>query len=66
MVEAYSETESHWSENETVSVHQSISSAQQDELEDLERLANNIFGQSEDEGCQFHCFYQDQTVQDVL
>ena len=34
-----------------------------DELEDLERLANYIFDESED---QFYGFYQDQTIQDIF
>ena len=34
-----------------------------DELEDFERLAKNIFDESED---QFHGFYEDQTVRDTF
>ena len=52
------------SENETESGF--TSSQESDELEDLERLANNIFDKSEKEGYQFHGFYEDQTVRDIL
>ena len=41
----------------------SVVMQESDELEDLERLANDIFDESED---QFHGFYQDQTVQDIF
>ena len=34
-----------------------------DELEDLERLANDIFDESE---AQFHGFYENQTVRDIF
>ena len=37
-----------------------------DELEDLKRLANNIFDENEEEGYQFHGFYGDQTVRDIF
>ena len=41
----------------------SVVMQESDELEDLERLANDIFDESED---QFHGFYQDLTVQDIF
>ena len=40
-----------------------ISSQESDELEDLERLANDIF---DEEGYQFHGFYENQTVRDIF
>ena len=43
-----------------------MSSQEPDELEDLERLANDIFCESEEEGYQFHGLYEDQTVRRVF
>ena len=37
----------------------SVSSAEPDNLEDVKRLANEIFGESEDEDHEFHGFYND-------
>ena len=37
----------------------SVSSAEPDNLEDVSRLANKIFGESEDEDQEFHRFYND-------
>ena len=37
----------------------SVSSAEPDNLEDVERLANEIFRESEDEGHEFHRFHND-------
>ena len=48
-------------ENETESG--SVVMHASDELEDFERLANDIFDESED---QFHGFYEDQTVRDIF
>ena len=48
-MEAYSETDSHFSENDSVS----ISSAEPDELQDLERLPGNIFVESEKKATNF-------------
>ena len=40
----------------------SVCSTEPDESEDLERLVNQIFGESEGEGHKFCGFYQVQTV----
>ena len=44
----------------------SISSQEPAELEDLERLAKDIFCESEEEGYQFHGFYEYETVRGVF
>ena len=43
----------------------SVSSAEPDNLEDVERLANEIFGESEDKDHEFHGFYNDETVRQI-
>ena len=60
-IERLSENESNL-EDDLDSV--SVSSAEPDNLEDVERLANEIFGESEDH--EFHGFYNDETVREIF
>ena len=44
----------------------SVSSAEPDNLEDVEGLANEVFGESEDKDHEFHGFYNDETVRQIF
>ena len=49
-------------ESESNSDSVSVNSAEPEDVEDLEQLANNIFWESEDENYEFHGFYHNNTV----
>ena len=53
-------------ESESDSDSVSVNSAEPEDVDDLEQLANDIFGESEDENYEFHGFYDDDTVRQIF